>query len=95
MPTKEELEQAIYNLENAEASYEVCLKLAVYHSIMDIYYKDSPRIKYTSDTEFMDASKDVGLDELFSIMDELMECLKLINPRLYNSVITKLTENKK
>lgn len=89
MPTKEELEQAIHNLENMEPCYEVCQKLVIYHKLHDMYY--GGRITtYSSDSEFMQASEDTEIDKLYSVFDELMECLKLINPKLYDSVILKL-----
>ena len=89
MPDKDELEKAITNLENMETSFEVCQKLAVYHQIYDLYY-GGRKTTYNSDTEFMQATEHTKIDKIYSVFDELMECLKLINPKLYDSVIIKL-----
>jgi len=89
MPTKDELLQAINNLERQDASLETCQKLAIYHQIYDIYY-GGRKIVYNSDSEFMKATENTDLDVLYSVFDELMDCLKLINPKLYDSVLVKL-----
>lgn len=90
MPTKDELAQAINNLEAQEPTYETCLKLVVYHQLMDRYYKGGFRTSYSRDSEFMDAIKNTDIDTLLATVDELMDCLALINPKLYNTVLAKL-----
>lgn len=90
MPTKDELAQAINSLEAQEPTYETCLKLVVYHQLYDRYYKGGFITDYASDTEFMDAISNTDIDTLLATIDELMECLALINPKLYNTVLAKL-----
>lgn len=42
------------------------------------------------DTEFLQAIDGKNAEDICIIMDELMEVLKAINPRLYNGVIRKI-----
>lgn len=89
MPTKEDLQQAIEKLEETETSFEVCQKLATYYFLYDKYYN---RIhpNYMSDSEFMEAVANISLDNLLAIMDELMDCIAVINPKIYDGVLDKI-----
>lgn len=49
-------------------------------------------IRYQSGTEFADAINGRDVDEIMSIMDELMSTLSVVNPPLYNSVMRRVTE---
>ena len=86
-----------------------CVKLAAFYTIRDkmfparkaeeqeekpvFYSRSSEPIEYESDTEFGRVISNVPKDQLFSVMDELMSTLQVLNPRLYAGVIRKL-ENK-
>lgn len=48
---------------------------------------------YESDTEFGQAIKDMRLEDLMPIMDELMSAIQVLNPRLYDSVMRKIFDN--
>lgn len=89
MPTKDELLKAIANLEAGETSFEVCHKLAVYYYLYDKYY-NRIHSNYVSDSEFMDAVGEITTDSLLAVMDELMDCIAIINPKLYQGVLDKL-----
>ena len=43
-----------------------------------------------SDSDFLRAVADVSPDKAWEIMDELMDSLKIVNERVYNSVMRKL-----
>lgn len=45
---------------------------------------------YESDTEFSQAIHGKRMNDVLAVMDELMQTLSVINPRLYASVIRKL-----
>lgn len=91
MPTREELQQAIASLEAQEPSYDTCNKLNVYYSLLDRYYGNTPKgITYTSDSEFMKCVGQADPNRLYEVIDELMDCLVLVNSNLYNGVISKL-----
>lgn len=86
-----------------------CIKLAAYYTIIDHLYPDNRDIQpqlgqmeavmpvgdysYSSGSEFFQIASDMDIDRLWPIMDELMETLQVLNPRLYNSVIRKLRDN--
>lgn len=89
MPTKEELQQAIEQIEAQDATLETCQKLAVYHYLYDRCY-NKIQSHYNSESEFMDAVAGINIDDLLAIIDELMECVSVINPKLYNSVLEKI-----
>lgn len=90
MPTREELEEAIANLERMEPSYEVCQKIVIYNSLLDRYYNKV--FGYTSNSEFMHAAEGTEWNKLLPLLDELMDCLILVNPKLYESFMEKLKQ---
>lgn len=49
-------------------------------------------VTYKSDTEFSQAIHGKKQDYVLSVIDELMETLSVLNPRLYASVLRKLRE---
>jgi len=79
-----------------------CIKLAAYYTILDhITGKKATEIPeapvysftakaYQSDSEFWSVAS--GLDEiaLMSVIDELMQTLQAVQPRLYDAVMRKL-----
>ena len=84
---------------------KTCYKLASFYTILDhigentkkvadpvpVYsYASDPEERYQSDTEFSQVIQDLNNYEILEIMDELMETLSVIEPRLYASVIRKL-----
>jgi len=48
-----------------------------------------PDIKF-SDSEFSMLTEDKGIKQVFPIIDELMDALMVVNPKLYDSVIRKI-----
>ena len=46
--------------------------------------------KIGGNSEFLDAIANTDIDTLLATVDELMDCLALINPKLYNTVLAKL-----
>lgn len=104
MITEQKLQEAIAEC-NGERNpnANTCLKLASFYTILDhikgseprmptYSYSDSP--KYKSNTEFWEAAESVSEYDLFKIIDELMSTLRIVNPRLYTSVIRKLEDGK-
>lgn len=49
-----------------------------------------PKIDSYSDSEFSQLVQGMYLDDVFPIIDELMDTLKVMNPRLYNGVMKKI-----
>lgn len=50
-----------------------------------------PVIEYDSGTEFSKMVHGRRNTEIMPVMDELMETIKMIHPRLYNGVLNKLS----
>jgi hypothetical protein len=53
-------------------------------------YAAPPEVHYTSDTEFGQKVGNMDIIDVMTVMDELMTTLSVINPRLYNGVMSKL-----
>lgn len=85
-----------------------CIKLAAFYIIRDklypapdeksmdhepVFYSSmtSP-VNYTSNSEFGKILDHVPLEHVLSVVDELMDTVKVLNPRLYDSVIRRLTD---
>ena len=85
-----------------------CIKLAAFLTIKDHLYgievpqyshsdgteehTETTVVIYNSDSEFFKATNGMELDTFYSIVDELMETLQVINPRLYAGVLRKIEE---
>ena len=102
MITEKDLREAIAECQGERnPNANTCIKLAAYYTILDnIIEKPLPRydnaysgsMGYDSDTEFGRILKQKTTEEIMAVMDELMTTLTVVNPRLYESVIRKLTE---
>lgn len=104
MITLHDLDEAIMECQgkkNPDAN--TCIMLAAFYTIKEHLYPikeaepelhgysyDSGNVTYTGDSEFAQAIEGRSQTDVFAIMDELMETLKVINPRLYTSVMRKL-----
>ena len=49
-----------------------------------------PTIEYDSGSEFSEMIRGKNINEILSVIDELMETLSIVNPRLYAGVLRKL-----
>lgn len=50
-----------------------------------------PTIQY-SDSEFSQLTEEKGIEKIFPVINELMDALMVVNPKLYDSVIRKIEE---
>lgn len=82
-----------------------CIKLAAFYTIRQHLFKpeNEPDIQptekgysysggnivYTGDSDFAQAIEGRDQFEVFGVIDELMETLKVINPRLYSGVMRR------
>ena len=85
---------------------KTCMMLAAFYTIRNEMYGDAEKseqpsysyapapdrnpIEYDSDTEFARVIARRDLNDVLPVMDELMETLSIIQPRLYNAVLDKL-----
>lgn len=106
MITEQDLKEAIAECEGTpKPNANTCIKLAAFYTILNqLYGKEeiveplkaiSPisrntTISYQSDTEFSSKIDGKNLEDVLPVIDELMETLMLINPRLYDSVMQRL-----
>jgi hypothetical protein len=60
------------------------------HTVLNEQVLDKSLPEYNSESEFWNKIRQKDFMEVIPIIDELMETLRLINPRLYNSVMQKL-----
>lgn len=83
-----------------------CIKLAAYFTIYDHLYPsateqiEDPKTVFQTveegtvgdygDTEFYSMIKGKRADEVWAVMNELMETIQVINPRLYDGVMRQL-----
>ena len=99
MFTERELCEAIRECEGAPSSFQNCEKLAVFHALYDKYFADdaetrvkTPEIRPVSDSEFMTLIAGKDWSSLLAILDELMDTVKILQPRLFDAVMHKLRE---
>lgn len=100
MITQRELDGAIRECENAPTSYQNCEKLATFYTILDHLYSDKERkvienvsdvIGDYGDSEFLQYIQGKDSQTVWLVMDELMQTLQIVNPRLHDGVMRRLT----
>lgn len=101
MPTKEELLKAIADVSKLPDTYSKCQKLATFYILLNSLYPEED-LKNNVSTQFQNIIPEFGSSEflqkikghdmgsVFSILDELMDAVKVFNPKLYNNTIQKL-----
>ena len=102
MITEQDLRSAIAECQGQKnPNANTCIKLAAYYTILDHITGESPTVKsipvmgysnsylYKSDSEFMKGIEGVDLDTVMQVVDELMDTLKAVQPRLYDAVMRK------
>lgn len=104
MITEKDLQEAIAECQGTRnPDARTCIKLAAYLTIKDhlypqvvendfpVYsYSEPPSVEYTGDSVFSQSVSGKDMTEVWKIMDELMDTLQVIQPRLYDSVIRKI-----
>ena len=100
-----EIDIEIARLEYMESSYSNYAKLADLYTIRnqmkqssnedssyDSGYSFSPPdvINRYGDSEFLASIEGKNKEDVFSIMDDLMDTLHVTNPRVYNSIIRRI-----
>lgn len=93
MISKRELEQAIRECENAKVSYSTCDKLATFYTLYDHLYPteevvEVPRIE----SKVLEIARGKDAVEVWALVDELIDAVQVLHPKLYQSFIAKLAE---
>lgn len=106
MVTKKELLQAIQECESEPTTMAKVSKLADFYIIYDHLFGTSnyeterstsagepeETIRVAGDSEFLRMVNGKKAEKVWSVIDELVSVIQVINPRLYNGVIRKLDE---
>ena len=100
MPTKEELLKAIDDVSRLPDTYSKCQKLATFNILLYLLYPKEENENNIStqfqstipdfgESEFLKKIKGHELNYVFSVVDELMEALKALNPSLYANTLRR------
>ena len=97
MISKAELETAIRSYEDAPNNYSNCEKLATFYTLYDRMYGAQPvnegvAVGYSGKSEFADVVHGKDPDAAWAVMDELLDALSVLQPKLYNGTLDKLRE---
>lgn len=103
MITKQDLQAAIAECtgqRNPDA--RTCIKLAAFLTIQEHLYGELPsepsysyavgNIEYSGDSDFARAIQGKDTSFIMSVMDEMMTAVRVLSPRLYDSVLRKIRE---
>lgn len=81
---------------------KTCIKLAAYYTILNnikkpteeissYSYAEPPmQVRYDSGSEFSETIRGMDIDIILDIMDELMDTIQVLSPKLYNATLEKL-----
>jgi hypothetical protein len=83
-----EINSEIAKLENMPISYQTIERLAWLYIVRD--HAEHPVIKCYGDSDCMKACSGKPVDQIMLVVDDLMDTLQVIQPRLYNAVMDKL-----
>ena len=103
MLKKNELIDAIEELEISPPTFQNCQKLATFYLLYDHLYGDKQvnggtaidRMTVVGDygnSEFLESIEGQDAEKVFLIIDELMESVRLLQPRLFDATLTRLEE---
>ena len=105
MITEKELLQAIRECEAEPITPSKFRKLADFYIIYDhlfgVPYEaeysysnkvGNPTIETSSDTEFLKAVNGKPSDKVWAILDEIMEVVKTLHPKMYDKAIDKIND---
>lgn len=103
MISKGELLSAIDELEDSAPTFQNCQKMATFYTLLNAMYRsseDQPRIETQreeiignhGDSEFLSLIEGMDSRDAWFLIDELMETIKILQPKLYDSVIRRLRD---
>ena len=107
MITERDLEEAIAECQGQRnPNANTCIKLAAFYTIRQhlfptervdpepapSYSYASGVINYDGDSEFAEAINGLDTQKVLAIIEEAMEAVSVLQPRLYDSIIRKLSD---
>ena len=105
MITEQALHEAIAECQGQRnPNSATCIKLASFYTILDhmngkanspvsvpqYSYDEPPEVEYVSETDFSKEVQKIDRYDVMKTMDELMETLRTMYPKLYDAVMRKL-----
>ena len=102
MITERDLQAAIAECQGERnPNANTCIKLAAYYTIKNEMYRApssysyaaqpvAGAVSYESGTEFSRAIQGKDTSDVLAVIDELMQTIEVLNPRLYAGVMRKL-----
>lgn len=101
MITENELLNAIAELKAAPVSYQNCQKLATFCTLYDYLYArdreeserhadDDAILRVEGESEFLQAVNGKKVSKVFAVINELMDALEAVQPRMYDGVLRRL-----
>lgn len=104
MFTQAELLDAIDEICKGKHSIQNCEKLAAIYIVLDHLYntgysadappsitvEESPAIGYYGDSDFLKAVATKNPQQTMLLIDELMDAISVLNPKIYNSFMARL-----
>lgn len=107
MITEQDLKEAIAECEGTRnPTSSTCVKLAAYYTILNQLYGNQeliPNYSFSSGpvyevelpyskSRFSKEVKEKGIENVFPIIDDLMDAIMVINPKLYQNTIDKISD---
>ena len=89
MISLEEVEKTILELEGKDTSFAVCEKLSYLYIVRD-HIKPSGRIDTSGTSEFMQIIFKKETADVLKVLDELMQTMAVIQPKLYEATLSAL-----
>ena len=87
----EEINSEIERLEVSQTNYENCSKLSILYIIRDHMAKPNRIAEYNNPTsEFLNVVGGAPVNDVLLIIDEHMECMKLLYPKEYSAIINRI-----
>lgn len=105
MITKKELLDAIAECEQGKPNYNTCEKLATFYTIYDHVHAEPKQqerveaiqveevvVSHKGDTEFADLVDGMDAERAWQIVEELVEAVQVLHPKLYRSFVEKMAD---
>lgn len=88
---REVIEKSIKELEQAEATYASCERLASLYIVRD--HMQQTTTKKMTGSDFIEAAAAAGFEKTVEVINEHMEVIKLLHPKEYEAILQKMIDN--
>lgn len=84
------IDDEISALESEDTTYETCEKLACLYTVRNEMRRQDAEKKCMESSDFLAASVGAPIMDLMKVMDEHMEAIKVMYPKEYDAVVSKI-----